>query len=109
MVYLLLFQSISNLLCTTEIPDAITSNPKFYPFFQDALGAVDGTHIAAKVFDEEMLKLLTAIVDFFDSALEHFSHGIFRKPLIYQVIISRPSNLQHLARHRGVRYRPRRI
>jgi hypothetical protein len=39
---------------TTEIPDAITTNPKFYPFFQDALGAVDGTHIAAKVYDEEM-------------------------------------------------------
>lgn len=41
-------------LPTTEILDAITSNPKFYPFFQDALGAVDGTHIAAKVFDKEI-------------------------------------------------------
>jgi len=29
-------------------PDGyITDNPKFFPFFQDALGALDGTHISA--------------------------------------------------------------
>jgi len=27
------------------IPPEIRNNPKFYPFFQDALGAIDGTHI----------------------------------------------------------------
>ncbi|KAF8581615.1 hypothetical protein K439DRAFT_1273861, partial [Ramaria rubella] len=25
----------------------ITDNPKFYPFFKDVLGALDGTHISA--------------------------------------------------------------
>ena len=32
-----------------EIPMAITSNPKFYNFFNDCIGALDGTHIAARV------------------------------------------------------------
>lgn len=27
------------------IPSEIRQNPKFYPFFKDALGAIDGTHI----------------------------------------------------------------
>ena len=27
------------------IPPEIQKNPKFFPFFEDALGAVDGTHI----------------------------------------------------------------
>lgn len=27
------------------IPPEIQDNPKFYPFFKDALGAIDGTHI----------------------------------------------------------------
>jgi hypothetical protein len=26
------------------VPDEIQDNPKFYPFFKDALGAIDGTH-----------------------------------------------------------------
>ena len=56
-------------------------------------------------FQTVALKLLTAIVDFYDSALEYFSHGIVRKSSIYQVIISRPSSLQHFARHRDIRYR----
>ena len=31
------------------IPAAITRNPKFYPFFHNCIGAMDGTHIPAKV------------------------------------------------------------
>lgn len=27
------------------IPSEIANNPKFYPFFKDAVGAIDGTHI----------------------------------------------------------------
>ncbi|KDR64865.1 hypothetical protein GALMADRAFT_82584 [Galerina marginata CBS 339.88] len=27
------------------VPFEITTNPKFFPFFEDALGAMDGTHI----------------------------------------------------------------
>jgi hypothetical protein len=30
---------------TTPIPDEIQNNTKFYPFFEGALGAIDGTHI----------------------------------------------------------------
>ena len=36
-----------------EIPVAISSSMKNYPFFKDCIGAVDGTHIAAKVLQEE--------------------------------------------------------
>jgi DDE superfamily endonuclease len=35
-----------------EIPTAISNNSKFYPFFSDCIGALDGTHIAAKVPEE---------------------------------------------------------
>jgi DDE superfamily endonuclease len=38
-----------NLPNHNEIPTAISSNPKFYPFFSNCIGALDGTHIAAKV------------------------------------------------------------
>lgn len=33
-------------LATSSIPTEIQSNPKFFPFFEGAIGAVDGTHIA---------------------------------------------------------------
>jgi len=36
-----------------EIPTVISSSSKNYPFFKDCIGAVDGTHIAAKVPVEE--------------------------------------------------------
>lgn len=29
----------------TPVPPKIQSNPKWYPFFKDAIGAIDGTHI----------------------------------------------------------------
>ena len=32
---------------------SITSNPKFYTYFNDCIGALDGTHIAAKVPNED--------------------------------------------------------
>jgi DDE superfamily endonuclease len=38
---------------SVEIPAAITSSTKNYPFFQNCIGAIDGTHIAAKVLQEE--------------------------------------------------------
>jgi hypothetical protein len=31
----------------TRTPIEILDNPKFYPFFKDAIGAIDGTHIIA--------------------------------------------------------------
>ena len=37
----------------SEIPTAITSNPQFYNFFNNCIGAFDGTHIAAKVSDRQ--------------------------------------------------------
>lgn len=33
-------------LATSPIPAEIQSNPKFFPFFEGAIGAIDGTHIA---------------------------------------------------------------
>ncbi|KAH9970718.1 hypothetical protein BGW80DRAFT_1153701, partial [Lactifluus volemus] len=30
---------------TSPTPDEIKDNPKFYPFFYGALGAMDGTHV----------------------------------------------------------------
>ena len=38
---------------SSEIPVAISSSMKNYPFFKDCIGVVDGTHIAAKVLQEE--------------------------------------------------------
>ncbi|KAJ7227007.1 hypothetical protein GGX14DRAFT_305495, partial [Mycena pura] len=32
-------------LATDPVSDYIRNNPKFYPFFGDALGSMDGTHI----------------------------------------------------------------
>src|ERR1700720_82407 len=36
----------------TPTPPEILNNPKFYPFFKDALGAIDGTHINCNVTAE---------------------------------------------------------
>ena len=33
-------------------PPEIRNNPKFYPFFKDALGAIDGTHINCSATEE---------------------------------------------------------
>ncbi|KAL5580016.1 hypothetical protein UlMin_012458 [Ulmus minor] len=30
-----------------DVPDEIRFNPKYYPYFQDCVGAIDGTHIVA--------------------------------------------------------------
>jgi hypothetical protein len=38
----------------TELPRRYRKDPKFHPFLKDALGAVDGTHIAAKVPEKTM-------------------------------------------------------
>ncbi|KAH8109015.1 hypothetical protein DFH11DRAFT_1470295, partial [Phellopilus nigrolimitatus] len=32
-----------------QTPSEISDNPKFFPFFKDCLGAIDGTHISAFV------------------------------------------------------------
>ena len=36
-----------------DIPTAISSNDKFYTFFDDCIGALDGTHISAKIPESE--------------------------------------------------------
>ena len=36
-----------------EMPDEIHENPKFFPFFQDAIGAMDGTHFNCTPTDAE--------------------------------------------------------
>ena len=37
-----------------EVPTQIYSNPKFFPFFEGCLGAVDGTHINAFIPSEDI-------------------------------------------------------
>ena len=37
------------LYSSVEIPTAITNNPQYYNFFNDCIGALDGTHIAVKI------------------------------------------------------------
>ena len=36
-----------------DIPTEISSNPKFSPFFDDCIGAIDGSHIPAVVEESE--------------------------------------------------------
>ncbi|KAH7839912.1 hypothetical protein Vadar_010296 [Vaccinium darrowii] len=38
-----------------EVPSEITHNPKYWPFFKDRIGAIDGTHIDAKVPAREQI------------------------------------------------------
>ena len=38
---------------TDPIPSEIRDNPKRYPFFRDAIGAIDGTHIACAPSERE--------------------------------------------------------
>ena len=44
---------------------AITSNAKFYPFFSNCVGALDGTHIHAKVPQAQGLRLHFEIIKVF--------------------------------------------
>ncbi|KAG6486803.1 hypothetical protein ZIOFF_055383 [Zingiber officinale] len=37
----------------SEIPPLIQSSSRFYPYFKDCVGALDGTHIRVKVSDED--------------------------------------------------------
>jgi hypothetical protein len=38
---------------TDTLPDRIRTNPKLYPFFRDAIGVIDGTHIACTPSEQE--------------------------------------------------------
>ncbi|GMP62181.1 hypothetical protein CsSME_00024379 [Camellia sinensis var. sinensis] len=38
-----------------EVPAEIRHNPRFYPFFKDCVGAIDGTHISARVPASEQI------------------------------------------------------
>ncbi|XP_060205092.1 uncharacterized protein LOC132632956 isoform X1 [Lycium barbarum] len=37
----------------SQVPSEIASNQRFYPYFKDFIGAIDGTHIRAKVSQDE--------------------------------------------------------
>jgi len=37
----------------TPVHDSILDNPKFHPFFEDTIGAIDGTHIVCAPSAEE--------------------------------------------------------
>jgi hypothetical protein len=52
--YHILFSDEVQLPCKTDpVPPEIHNNPKRYPFFHDAIGAIDGTHIACAPSDKE--------------------------------------------------------
>ena len=40
----------------TPLPSRIANNPKYTPYFDDCLGALDGTHIAAFVLSSEQAR-----------------------------------------------------
>jgi hypothetical protein len=40
----------------TPSPSRITDNPKYTPYFDDCIGALDGTHIAAHISREEQAR-----------------------------------------------------
>lgn len=57
----------------TAIPDRISKNPKFYPYFRDCVGALDGSHIKAHIVGEtkpyrnrkgDLSQNVLAVVDF---------------------------------------------
>uniref|UniRef100_A0A9I9E6S2 DUF8040 domain-containing protein n=1 Tax=Cucumis melo TaxID=3656 RepID=A0A9I9E6S2_CUCME len=56
------------------VPMEIVSNSKYYPFFKDCIGAIDGTHVAASIPQNEQIPLRTLLekdpfltIDFFFS------------------------------------------
>lgn len=38
------------------VPDEIRNDPSFWPFFEDCLGAIDGTHILAFLLEEDSIR-----------------------------------------------------
>ncbi|KAF8589953.1 hypothetical protein K439DRAFT_1330968 [Ramaria rubella] len=42
-----------------RVEQYIADNPKFYPFFKDALGALDGTHISTRPGEDVRRHILT--------------------------------------------------
>ncbi|KAL4583406.1 hypothetical protein LXL04_007977 [Taraxacum kok-saghyz] len=41
-----------------KVPDHILNNPRYYPFFKDCIGAIDGTHVKASVAQHEQAKYI---------------------------------------------------
>ncbi|XP_023741115.1 uncharacterized protein LOC111889213 [Lactuca sativa] len=40
------------------IPEHILNNPRYYPYFKDYIGAIDGTHVKASVPQHEQIKFI---------------------------------------------------
>ncbi|XP_059275263.1 uncharacterized protein LOC132029884 isoform X1 [Lycium ferocissimum] len=40
----------------SQVPSEIASNQRFYPYFKDCIGAIDGTHVRVKVSQSEAPK-----------------------------------------------------
>ncbi|CAI9269987.1 unnamed protein product [Lactuca saligna] len=40
------------------IPEHILNNPRYYPYFKDCIGAIDGTHMKASVPQHEQIKFI---------------------------------------------------
>lgn len=50
-----LYTEFVQLPSPTEVPPQIENNSKLYPYFKNCIGAIDGTHILAKVASHEAI------------------------------------------------------
>ncbi|KAL4556017.1 hypothetical protein LXL04_038652 [Taraxacum kok-saghyz] len=41
-----------------NVPDYILNNPRYYPYFKDCIGTIDGTHVKASVAQHEQAKYI---------------------------------------------------
>ncbi|XP_042488222.1 uncharacterized protein LOC122068433 [Macadamia integrifolia] len=90
------------------VPPEITNNPKYYPYFKDCIGAIDGTHISAIVRRLEEIRyrnrkgMITQNVMCACSFDMRFTFGYAGK---YYVVDSGYTNqLGYLVPFRGQRY-----
>ncbi|XP_031256099.1 uncharacterized protein LOC116114087 [Pistacia vera] len=87
----------------TDVPLEILTNPNFYPFFKDCLGAIDGTHIRGSTPVEEGsahdVRILNSVLDDPDSGFSHPPPGKY-----YLVDAGYANRGGVLAPHRWVPY-----
>ncbi|CAL5395826.1 unnamed protein product [Camellia sinensis] len=84
-----------------EVPAEIRHNPRFYPFFKDCVGAIDGTHISARVSASEQIPYRVFIETVHDPT------NLFPMPPTdkYYVVDSGYTNMPgFLSPYRGERY-----
>jgi hypothetical protein len=59
------------------IPPQIYNNTKFYPYFKDCLGAIDGTHIQVQICPEDMSRFKDRLGDLSQNVLAVCDFDLF--------------------------------